>query len=237
MGGIADALRLDLRQSEFSEGYAESFLDTYVATQIRVLREQREMTQAQLAEKLGTKQTVISRIESANYSAWNIGTLKRLARAFNVRLHVSFETYGSLIGDFEKFSRESLERAERDKDPVLYPLPAVASEPKESVAFALEGNFQEFVRRAIKQQEQQGGRVLYVVPPRRDLEVPEVEQPRLSLMADISRQSQKSQVGGDVTIALTGVAATGMVGMLSVANNLQHKAGASDQRESYRIGA
>jgi transcriptional regulator with XRE-family HTH domain len=120
MGAIADALRQDLRGKEFSEGYAEGFLDTYVSTQIKVLREQRGMTQAELANKIGTKQPVIARIERGGSSSRNIGTLKKLARAFNVRLHVSFETFGSLIGDFEKFSRASLARVERDNDPILY---------------------------------------------------------------------------------------------------------------------
>lgn len=97
------SLRQDLRQTEFSEGYAESFLDAWIATQIKVLREQEQLTQAQLAERIGTQQTVISRYENVNYSAWSITTLKRLARAFRVRLRVSFETYGSLIEEFSNF--------------------------------------------------------------------------------------------------------------------------------------
>jgi transcriptional regulator with XRE-family HTH domain len=121
MADIADTLRGELRQEEFSEGYAESFLDAYIATQIKVLREQNELTQSQLAERLETTQTAISRIESVNYSGWNISTLKRLARAFNVRLKVSFETYGSLIRDVKEFNRDSLRRTPRSKDPELWP--------------------------------------------------------------------------------------------------------------------
>lgn len=120
MAAISELLREDFKDAELAEVYGESFLDTYVATQIRVLREQSQMTQAELAALLGTSQTVISRVENINYSAWNIGTLKKLARAFKVRLHVSFETYGALIDDVQRFSRKSLERAPRDKDPVLY---------------------------------------------------------------------------------------------------------------------
>lgn len=119
MGAISETLRQDLRQPEFSEGYAESFQDAYVATQIKVLREQNHWTQAALAKELGTTQTVISRIENVNYSAWNISTLKKLARAFRVRLKVSFETYGSLIHDVDSFSREGLQRLPRESDPEL----------------------------------------------------------------------------------------------------------------------
>lgn len=119
MADISEALRNDLQDREFAEGYAESFLDTYVATQIKVLREQRELTQKQLANELGTSQGVISRIEDAGYASWNVKTLKKLARVFDVRLKISFETYGSLIGEMKRFSRKSLERVRRSDDPFL----------------------------------------------------------------------------------------------------------------------
>ncbi len=119
MADINESLRRDLLQPEFSEGYAEAFQDAYTATQIKVLREQNNWTQAQLAERLETTQTAISRIESVNYSAWNISTLKKLARAFRVRLKVSFETYGSLIDEVADFNRESLCRVPRERDTQL----------------------------------------------------------------------------------------------------------------------
>ena len=54
MNGISDALRTELLDPEYSEGYAESFLNSYVATQIKVIREQRQMKQAVLAREIGT---------------------------------------------------------------------------------------------------------------------------------------------------------------------------------------
>jgi transcriptional regulator with XRE-family HTH domain len=119
MSDTSDALRVELRHPEYSEGYAESFLNSYVATQIKVIREQRNMKQSDLAREVGTTQTAISRIENVNYSSWNINTLKKLARAFRVRLMVSFETYGTLPDEVGKFTQESLQRAERENDPGL----------------------------------------------------------------------------------------------------------------------
>jgi transcriptional regulator with XRE-family HTH domain len=119
MSAIVDALRAEFRDQEYSEGYAESFLNSYVATQIKVIREQRGMKQADLAREMGTTQTAISRIENVNYSSWNIKTLKRLARAFGVRLKVSFETYGTLPQEVEGFGRGALQRAAREEDPGL----------------------------------------------------------------------------------------------------------------------
>jgi len=119
MSDISDALRVELRDPEYSEGYTESFLNSYIATQIKVIREQRGMKQADLAREVGTTQTAISRIENVNYSSWSIKTLKKLARAFRIRLMVSFETYGTLPDEVRRFSQESLRRVERESDPGL----------------------------------------------------------------------------------------------------------------------
>jgi transcriptional regulator with XRE-family HTH domain len=120
MSAIVESLREELQDPEYSEGYAESFLDSYIATQIKVLREQAGLSQQGLAELVGTRQGVISRVENVNYSKWNISTLKKLARAFHVRLKVSFETYGSLLADAATFSREALQREPRESDSILH---------------------------------------------------------------------------------------------------------------------
>jgi transcriptional regulator with XRE-family HTH domain len=116
---IERALRTELRDPEYSEGYAESFLNAYVATQIKVIREQRVMTQAQLAATIGTTQAGISRIENVNYSSWSIRTLIKLARAFGVRLKVSFEPFGTLPDEVMAFNRNALQRVKREEDPGL----------------------------------------------------------------------------------------------------------------------
>lgn len=132
MSDIVDHLREELKDPEYSEAYAESFLDSYIATQIKVLREQRGMSQNVLAEKIGMRQNTISRIENVDYSKWNMSTLKRLARAFNVRLKVSFETYGTLLAEVATYTRQSLEREPRENDKLLSS-PAPCSVPQPSL--------------------------------------------------------------------------------------------------------
>lgn len=106
-----EALRRELLASEeFRYGYAESHLDAALASQIKALREQRGMTQAELAEAIGTKQSGVSRCENVNHSSWKTDTLWRLAKAFGVRLKISFEDFGSLLDEVDRFSRASLER-------------------------------------------------------------------------------------------------------------------------------
>lgn len=47
------------------------------------------MSQSQLAEKIGTKQSAISRLESGNYNP-SIKLLEKVAVALNLKLNVSF---------------------------------------------------------------------------------------------------------------------------------------------------
>lgn len=120
----------EFRDREYRESYADEFLNTYVANQIRVIREQRGMSQEQLASIVGTKQAGISRIENVNYSGWNIRTLKKIARAFGCRLHISFETYGSLLEEGVGFIRKALERPTFEEDPVFK---AISTFPKSGI--------------------------------------------------------------------------------------------------------
>ncbi len=112
---------------EYREAYAEDFLNTWVATQIKVLREQRGMTQQELAEKIGTQQAGVSRLENVNYSAWKTETLRKIARALGARLKITFETYGSLLDEADHFSRESLQCPDFDHDPAFAPAPEIAA--------------------------------------------------------------------------------------------------------------
>lgn len=109
--------REDLRDREYRAAYADSFLDTLIATQIKVLREQRGYTQAKLAELAGMKQSRISAMEDVNYSSWNTTTLKRLAKAFDLPLFTFFGTFDELLEYTERLSREFLERPAFVQDP------------------------------------------------------------------------------------------------------------------------
>lgn len=59
--------------------------------QLRALRKDRDLTQKDLADLLGTQQTVISRIENHNASKLSIPTLLKMAEVFDVGVVVRFE--------------------------------------------------------------------------------------------------------------------------------------------------
>jgi len=112
-------LNSEFRNEDYRYAYAESFLNTKLATQIKVLREARGKTQAEMGCLIGTKQSGFSRFEDVNHTVWKTDTLWKIARALGVRVDISFETFGSLIEQKERFSRQSLERPDFANDPAF----------------------------------------------------------------------------------------------------------------------
>ena len=121
MSELINELRQNFSDEEFRNAYAESFMNSYVAAQIKVLREDYPLTQDQLGEKIGTSQPGIARFENVNYASWKVETLRKLARAFNVWLKISFEEFGTLPSHIDNFSKKALIRAPFERDPVFSP--------------------------------------------------------------------------------------------------------------------
>lgn len=61
-----------------------------IATQISTLREQRGLTQKDLADLVNVSQPAIARLESVNYKGYSLKTLDKIARAFDTVLKISF---------------------------------------------------------------------------------------------------------------------------------------------------
>lgn len=108
-----------LQDKEYRHAYAEGFSDSKIATQIKVLREQRGWTQQQLAEAAGMKQSRIAVLEDVNYSSWSIRTLRRLAQALDLWLDVEFKEFGTVWSGLRDFSREALTRCSFADDPIF----------------------------------------------------------------------------------------------------------------------
>jgi transcriptional regulator with XRE-family HTH domain len=119
MSELVEKLRSEFQDEEYRNSYAEECVNTMIATQIKILREERNMTQSSLAQKAEMAQPRLSVMESADYSNWSVNTLKRLARAFDLALSVKFEAFSEVIMDFEEMSKESLSRPSFKDDPMF----------------------------------------------------------------------------------------------------------------------
>lgn len=72
----------------FAEGYDEGYEQFKVGVMLRQAREKAGLTQEELAQRLKTKKTAISRIEN-HAEDIKLSTLERVASALGKRLHVS----------------------------------------------------------------------------------------------------------------------------------------------------
>lgn len=59
-----------------------------IAFQVYDLRKKAGLTQKQLADLVGTKQSNIARLESADYTAYTLTTLEKITRALKARLEI-----------------------------------------------------------------------------------------------------------------------------------------------------
>jgi ribosome-binding protein aMBF1 (putative translation factor) len=67
-----------------------SRVESEVADLVFRAREAAGLTQAQLAAKIGTTQSVVSRLEDADYRGHSLPMLKRIADALGMRLEIRF---------------------------------------------------------------------------------------------------------------------------------------------------
>jgi transcriptional regulator with XRE-family HTH domain len=128
---LRDELINTKEDKEYRHAYAEENLNATIATQIKVLREQRHWKQEDLAEQAEMKQPMISRYENVNYSSWSINTLKKLAEAFDVYLDVRFRSFRELVESAETFSRETLQVPPFTEDPYFRDQPRIDLDVRE----------------------------------------------------------------------------------------------------------
>ena len=116
---------LDRLAKEFEDdadgryAYVDALSNALVSAQIKALREDRKLSQEELADRIGTKQSGISRLERSDYSTWKVETLRKLARAFGVRLKISFEEFGTIVDDVSSFDAETLAPKRFEEDPAF----------------------------------------------------------------------------------------------------------------------
>jgi DNA-binding XRE family transcriptional regulator len=85
-----DRLREDLKDPEFKRHYDEERQALQLAMKITALREQKGLSQQQLAKLMGTSQQAISRIESGEYEGFTLKTLEKVATATGMKVKIDF---------------------------------------------------------------------------------------------------------------------------------------------------
>lgn len=94
MGRTRDFAEVIRRKLASDRPLAEAVNDEYVrlnvAGQIFAARKKAGMTQRELAEACGMKQSAIARLESTDYEGHRLDTVRRIAAALNLRIEITF---------------------------------------------------------------------------------------------------------------------------------------------------
>ncbi len=80
---------------KFQEAYSEELLRLRLAVEIRGLRLQRQLTQAELARDANMPQSVIARIEGGKHTI-SLNTLNRIAQALGKEIHLDMSLGGTI---------------------------------------------------------------------------------------------------------------------------------------------
>ena len=79
------------RSAVYRDTFSRTLRQIDIAMLVREMREQAGLTQAELANRAGTTQSVIARLEDAEYSGHSLTTLQRIAAACGVALKLHAE--------------------------------------------------------------------------------------------------------------------------------------------------
>ena len=80
-----------LANPKFRKGFEEESQKLAIGEQLARLRQEAGLTQAQVAKRIGTTASAISRYENAEYDRYELRTLQRIVRACGGRLDIILE--------------------------------------------------------------------------------------------------------------------------------------------------
>lgn len=89
---LESVIEEQMKDKAFSDSYSRELLINAIAKLVTKVRTSKELTQSQLATRVGTTQSVISRLESGSTNRVpSLDLLSRVASATNTKINISFE--------------------------------------------------------------------------------------------------------------------------------------------------
>jgi ribosome-binding protein aMBF1 (putative translation factor) len=79
------------RSAAYRKTFTRTLQQIDLAVLVQEMREDARLTQSELAKKIGTTQSVIARLENAEYKGHSLTMLERIARACGVALKLRAE--------------------------------------------------------------------------------------------------------------------------------------------------
>jgi transcriptional regulator with XRE-family HTH domain len=88
--GLMKKLSDRFKDATFRQAFAAKTVARRIAHRIRAIREDRDKSQGELAQEIGTSQSVFSRWEKPDYGSYTLKKLQQIANACDVVLWVDF---------------------------------------------------------------------------------------------------------------------------------------------------
>ncbi len=83
-----------MEDDNFREGYLQEYKNLALSEKIAEMRHKANLTQKELAEKIHTTRSAISRYENADYNSYSIPLLTRMATACGSDIEIRFKSKG-----------------------------------------------------------------------------------------------------------------------------------------------
>jgi transcriptional regulator with XRE-family HTH domain len=115
----SSAIINELTDADFRHEYMMDRVRSYVAFQIRALREQRRWNQADLADAAGKTQSVISRWEDPDYGKLSLQSCLEIAVAYDLPLLVQFVEWDDWLARMSNMSPSALRKRSFDANRLL----------------------------------------------------------------------------------------------------------------------
>lgn len=123
--GIAE----ELSDKGFRDQFFRTEREIDIPAQLKNLRKLRQLTQDNLAEKTGMKQSAICRIERSRQANWELETLVKMAEALDARLSVVIEPYEVVAARYKTEARTGPSAADAVTD-AAPKLPSMPPSPR-----------------------------------------------------------------------------------------------------------
>lgn len=99
----------NLKSKPRRDAFVRAHVENGLAHQIRMLRERRGWTQADLAREIGARnQSTVARLEDPSYGKYSVSSLLKLANAFDVGALVKFVSFSKLLEETSDLSPAAL---------------------------------------------------------------------------------------------------------------------------------
>ncbi len=103
-----------LHDEKYRHGYVEAHSRRFLARQMRKFRG--KQTQSEFGTLIDKRQTVVSRLEDANYRGWTLGTMFEIARCLGVAAFVRFVDFQTFLKYSGDMSEEAIHPRPYDKE-------------------------------------------------------------------------------------------------------------------------